>query len=219
LNPVEAALKGKINGLTTELVQLKARHQQVAGAYEAARSELERLKTTTKSDSASASAALVEAAAVDEARASGADQTAVLREKFRSRLQELEQKLTAAQAHEHQMAAQVSRLQADNVELVGRIKYLQRFQEQQRHKADDPEAGGAALGKYSELYEQQMNPFTAFSRDEKLQRYKALNPAEKIILNTVQFFLMTKTTRLFLFSYVCALHMLVSIMLWGRIHG
>ena len=115
----------------------------------------------------------------------------------------------------------VSQLQADNVELVGRIKYLQSYKElAAKHASTDVEAsvGSGVASRYSEQYEATLNPFAAFHRDERVTRYKALNPAEKLLLNTSQFFLATKATRLALFGYIVVLHALVFLTLWNLVH-
>lgn len=75
------------------------------------------------------------------------------------------------------------------------------------------------MNRYSELYENSVNPFASFGRDEKLQRYRNLNPADKALYNVMQLFMATKYTRLTLFVYMTSLHLLVFITLWSRVHS
>ncbi|EFA76377.1 C-terminal CASP domain-containing protein [Heterostelium album PN500] len=74
--------------------------------------------------------------------------------------------------------------------------------------------GGETEEKYGKLYEDSINPFLSFNKKEKYRRYKEMNTAERVILNTSRFFLSNKYSRLFLFIYSILLHLLVFITLY-----
>ncbi len=102
-------------------------------------------------------------------------------------------------------------------------------------KDRDPERGEPSEEpyeiKYKRMYEESVNPFVLFNRkvlylsylyspspllvfkfiilQEKQERYKELNAAEKVTLRTGRFFLANKYSRTFIFFYALALHLLV----------
>ena len=47
----------------------------------------------------------------------------------------------------------------------------------------------AGVRRYKKLYEEKVNPFAAFHRRERQQRYAELAPPEKLMLNFSHFFL------------------------------
>ncbi|EGC31592.1 hypothetical protein DICPUDRAFT_92761 [Dictyostelium purpureum] len=63
--------------------------------------------------------------------------------------------------------------------------------------------------RYGKLYEESINPFLSFNKKEKYRRYKEMNTAERVILNSSRFFLSNKYSRLFLFIYSILLHLMV----------
>jgi len=144
------------------------------------------------------------------------------RDRFKSRIFELE----AENKELHQKLGKKDRemetLKTDNVNLYEKIKYLQSYGSSQfeRHKSVDLEASkiDELENKYSKLYEDSVNPFVIFNRKEKYRRYKELNAAEKVILNSGRFFLSTKASRIFLFFYSLLLHVLVFMTLYRYSH-
>lgn len=91
---------------------------------------------------------------------------------------------------------EVESVRADNVKLYEKIRFLQTYpthnasamhQQQQRHPADvSVELGGdATIGRYSQAYEQQLDPFHQFGRLERQHRCQRLRPHEKIMLSIV----------------------------------
>jgi len=73
-------------------------------------------------------------------------------------------------------------------------------------------------GRYRSLYEQQTNPFTQFSLQERQRKYAELPVAEKITLNTTHMFLSSKSARTFAFLYVATFYVLafVTIPHWSH---
>jgi len=114
-------------------------------------------------------------------------------------------------------------LRADNIKLYEKIKYLQSYGILNKSRTTvDLESNKGEVDevdmKYSKLYEDSVNPFVIFNRKEKYQRYKELNAAEKVILNSGRFLLSTKFTRTFLFFYSVLLHVLVFLTLYKLVH-
>jgi len=146
------------------------------------------------------------------------------RDRFKQRITELEKENKDLQ---HRMDTTINEMRSmknDNIKLYEKIKYLQSYgsisqgrgiavADVEANKKDDE-----LDSKYSKLYEDSVNPFLIFNRKEKYRRYKELNPAEKVILNSGRFFLSTKTSRIFLFFYSIILHVLVFALVYKIAH-
>lgn len=76
-------------------------------------------------------------------------------------------------------------------------------------------AEASTEGRYSRMYEEKVNPFAAFHRRERQQRYDGLHPADKVVLNFAKFVAANKHARLGLLGYVVCLHLLV----WGSMYA
>jgi len=63
--------------------------------------------------------------------------------------------------------------------------------------------------KYKKLYEQKLDPFKQFHKNEKTSEYKKLTAPEKITFSMTRLMLSHKYSRLFVFFYLIALHLLV----------
>lgn len=82
-------------------------------------------------------------------------------------------------------------------------------------------AGAAATeARYRAMYEEQMNPFTAFSVAERVRKYQDLSVIDKITLQTTRAFLAHKKARMAVFFYAVSLHLLVflTLYMWGHHH-
>lgn len=120
-------------------------------------------------------------------------------------------------------------LRDDNVKLYQKVRYVQSYgagvgspgitskshsaQPSLSSMSSDLESGksGMVEDKYKSMYEDQVNPFAAFSDREKSKRLENLNPAERLIWSSTSFFMATKNTRMVLFAYLVLLHVLVVI--------
>ncbi len=88
------------------------------------------------------------------------------------------------------------------------------------------EAGGALSNaaateaKYRSMYDDQLNPFTAFSAAERVRKYQDLNVVDKITLQVTRAFLASKMARIVVFVYFISLHVLVflTLYMWGHHH-
>jgi len=68
--------------------------------------------------------------------------------------------------------------------------------------------------RYQDCYEQKLDPFSNFSKQEKQRKYGQLSVFEKVILSLVRFIVSNKTARLVVFFYSVLLHGLVFAVLY-----
>lgn len=134
------------------------------------------------------------------------------RERFRQRNEELEGELTGKSQQVILLQNELDSLRADNLKLYEKIKFLQSYQGRQT-KEDT-----AAESRYSSQYEEALDPFSSFSRKEKLRRYAALSPFEKVTLSMGRFILGNKTARTVAFLYTTLVHSLVFLVLYKIAH-
>jgi hypothetical protein len=105
------------------------------------------------------------------------------RDRFRQRNLELE----AESRHQAQtittLRNEVDTVRSDNIKLYEKIKFLQGYQ--------GPRASGGAaevdetLGRYSSEYEEHINPFKQFNRQEKHRKYLGMTALDKITFQIV----------------------------------
>lgn len=134
------------------------------------------------------------------------------RERFRQRNEELEAELTAKSQQVVLLQNELDNLRADNLKLYEKIRFLQSYQG--RQSSED----SAAESRYSSQYEEALDPFSSFSRKEKLRRYSALSPFEKVTLSMGRFILGNKTARTVTFMYTALVHCLVFLVLYKLAH-
>lgn len=134
------------------------------------------------------------------------------RERFRQRNDELEVELTSKSQQVVLLQNELDTLRADNLKLYEKIRFLQSYQGQ--HGREDT----AAESRYSSQYEEALDPFSSFSRKEKLRRYAALSPFEKVTLSMGRFILSNKTARSVTFIYTALVHSLIFLVLYKLAH-
>ncbi|CAM8924109.1 unnamed protein product [Rhodiola kirilowii] len=151
---------------------------------------------------------------------SSQDQTSMLkvicnqRDRFRSRLQETEEEIRQLKEKIGTLTAELEKTKADNVKLYGKIRYVQDYNQEKvvsRGSRKDLESGFTSdvESKYKKIYEDDINPFSAFSKKERDQRYKELGLRDKITLSSGRFLLGNKYARTIAFFYTIGLHILV----------
>uniref|UniRef100_A0A0D6R1V9 CASP C-terminal domain-containing protein n=1 Tax=Araucaria cunninghamii TaxID=56994 RepID=A0A0D6R1V9_ARACU len=139
------------------------------------------------------------------------------RDRFRQRLREAEEDLRKAREKINALEADLEKCKADNVKLYEKIRYIQDYTKDWpvsrglKKRADDIESGFSSdvESKYKKIYEDDINPFAAFSKKEKERRYKELGIRDKITLTSGRFLLGNKYARTFIFFYSIGLHLLV----------
>uniref|UniRef100_A0A7S4B6G0 CASP C-terminal domain-containing protein n=2 Tax=Chrysotila carterae TaxID=13221 RepID=A0A7S4B6G0_CHRCT len=144
------------------------------------------------------------------------------RERARREASALAVEVKGAREQVRALQAASRRLQGDNLALYEKVRFLQSRLESKPGGADaathisiSDESTEAA---YKELYEEKMNPFAAFHKRERLQRYSELTPPEKLMLSFSSFFLSNRHARIFLFGYMVCLHLLVSGSMYSVTH-
>ncbi|KAL3835136.1 hypothetical protein ACJIZ3_009872 [Penstemon smallii] len=155
--------------------------------------------------------------------ASDLDQSSMLkvicnqRDRFRARLQETEEEIRQLSEKIGMLTTELEKTRADNVKLYGKIRYVQDYNSEKvisrgsKKYAEDLESGFSSdvETKYKKIYEDDINPFAAFSKKERDQRYKELGLRDKITLSSGRFLLGNKYARSFAFFYTIGLHILV----------
>ncbi|WVZ60239.1 hypothetical protein U9M48_010289 [Paspalum notatum var. saurae] len=143
------------------------------------------------------------------------------RDRFRARLRETEEELRRLKEKYEMLTVELEKTKADNVQLYGKIRYVQDYSHDKivsrgpKKYAEDIESGSSDVeAKYKKMYEDDINPFAAFSKKEKDQRYKELGLRDKITLSSGRFLLGNKYARTFIFFYSIGLHMLVFTLLY-----
>lgn len=133
------------------------------------------------------------------------------RERYRIRAQELEAQTLSQQQQLTLYQNEMDRLRSDNVKLYEKIRFLQTYSN--RGGVDD-----VAVSRYSSQYEERLDPFTTFSRQERQRRYGELKPYDKITLGMGRVIMGNKLARAFAFFYTLLLHCLVFLVLYKLAH-
>ncbi|PHT46159.1 Protein CASP [Capsicum baccatum] len=139
------------------------------------------------------------------------------RDRFRARLRETEEEIRQLKEKLGALTSEIDKTKADNVKLYGKIRYVQDYNSERvisrgsKKYAEDLESGFSSdvESKYKKMYEDDINPFAAFSKKERDQRYKELGLRDKITLSSGRFLLGNKYARTFVFFYTIGLHILV----------
>ncbi|KAI5660172.1 hypothetical protein M9H77_28965 [Catharanthus roseus] len=139
------------------------------------------------------------------------------RDRFRARLRETEEEIRQLKEKIGMLNTELEKTKADNVKLYGKIRYVQDYNSEKvvsrgsKKYAEDVESGFSSdvESKYKKIYEDDINPFAAFSKKERDQRYKELGLRDKITLSSGRFLLGNKYARTFAFFYTIGLHVLV----------
>ncbi|KAG2546483.1 hypothetical protein PVAP13_9KG036165 [Panicum virgatum] len=141
------------------------------------------------------------------------------RDRFRARLRETEEELRKLKEKYAMLTVELEKTKADNVQLYGKIRYVQDYSHDKivsrgpKKYAEDIESGSSDVeAKYKKMYEDDINPFAAFSKKD--QRYKELGLRDKITLSSGRFLLGNKYARTFIFFYSIGLHLLVFTLLY-----
>lgn len=144
------------------------------------------------------------------------------RDRFRARLRETEEEIRQLKEKISMLTGELEKTKADNVKLYGKIRYVQDYNLEKvvsrgsKKHSEDLESGFSSdvESKYKKIYEDDINPFAAFSKKEKDQRYKELGFRDRITLSSGRFLLGNKYARTFAFFYTIGLHALVFICLY-----
>ncbi|EMD37343.1 hypothetical protein CERSUDRAFT_114020 [Gelatoporia subvermispora B] len=138
------------------------------------------------------------------------------RDRFRQRNAELEEELRKQFNVISELRAEVKSLQADNLKLYEKVRYMQSYREDAaaRPSTLDPLPSSSTsrpddMSKYRVRYEEAMNPFQAFRGREANRAYESLNVLERGVLVLTRAILGNRRTRTAFICYAIALHLLV----------
>lgn len=136
------------------------------------------------------------------------------RERFRARVHDLEHENSIQTQTIQSLNQEIEQMRLDNVKLYEKIKFLQNYRgsgsTQFKSTFNDDEAGR----KYANQYEEQLDPFSKFSRSERQRKYTSLSAHDKITLNMGRFILGNKVARTFVFIYTILIHCLLYLILY-----
>eukprot|EP00698_Gefionella_okellyi_P020989 TRINITY_DN6685_c0_g2_i1.p1 TRINITY_DN6685_c0_g2~~TRINITY_DN6685_c0_g2_i1.p1 ORF type:complete len:642 (-),score=188.97 TRINITY_DN6685_c0_g2_i1:17-1942(-) len=142
------------------------------------------------------------------------------RDRFKARIVELETQNRTLQQQLDTQVFELESVKSDNLKLYKKVRYLESY----RAGSDDlsvvvqPNDIEDVETRYRPIYEQQLDPFTRFNRQEKVQRVQKLGFSERMALTGGRFVLANKVTRSFAFFYAITLHVLVFITLYRLAH-
>ncbi|GMN56672.1 hypothetical protein TIFTF001_025787 [Ficus carica] len=119
------------------------------------------------------------------------------RDRFRARLRETEEETRRLKEKIGELTTELEKTKADNVKLYGKIRYVQDYNLEKvvsrgsKKHVEDLESGFSSdvESKYKKIYEDDINPFAAFSKKERDQRYKELGFRDRITLSSGRFLL------------------------------
>ncbi|KAI0063715.1 hypothetical protein BV25DRAFT_1824286 [Artomyces pyxidatus] len=138
------------------------------------------------------------------------------RDRFRQRNAELEEELRKQFQIISELRTEIRSLQADNLKLYEKVRYMQSYRENSTNSTLDPlpaagpsSSAAGDLSKYSARYEEAMNPFEAFRGREAARAYSNLNPLERGVLVLTRAVLGNRRARNGFIFYALALHLLV----------
>jgi homeobox protein cut-like len=130
------------------------------------------------------------------------------RERYRVRAQELEMVTVGQQQQVTMLQNELDKLRSDNVKLYEKIKFLQGYAGRGSAVTED------TVVKYSSQYDDNLDPFTSFSKRERMRKYMDLRPYDKITLGMGRFIMGNKVARTVVFFYTLILHVLVFLVLY-----
>ena len=241
LRALSAEQKNLIAQLESDLTSMQSFSSLYRGEGEGCPSMPEMVAEAVKSSTMSAEGELQEIITTDGKKASGDGQSVTMsentslsgsvgdpvtlspaesllpivsaqRERFKLRNEELESELTSKGQQMSVLQNEVDTLRSDNVKLYEKIRFLQSYRNERSGTSS------LAESRYSQPYEESLDPFASFSRKEKMRKYSALSPFEKVTLALGRFILSNKTARTVTFIYTALLHILVFLVLYKIAH-
>ncbi len=143
------------------------------------------------------------------------------RDRLQQRIVDLEAESSALASGREHVTEEAKQLREDNVKLYEKIRYLESYNADagKRRRRDLEAATTASAGaggepddverRYRPLYEASVSPFAQFATLERERRYTSLSGVERVVMLGSSIFLRNKLSRIVLFLYISALHLLV----------
>lgn len=150
------------------------------------------------------------------------------RDRFRQRNAELEEELRKQFETISDLRTEIKSLQADNLKLYEKVRYMQSYRDPTGSSANMPLSGyntpgssasmlnGALrsredeIGKYKDKYDESLNPFEAFKGREAQRAIQALNPLERATFALTRAIVGNKRARSMFIMYAGSLVSVVS---------
>ncbi|AQK63550.1 Protein CASP [Zea mays] len=212
MSKLEALLLDKNRKMEHELTQLKVKISEKTSVLEEAEKRIveltskveEQQKLILKLEDDILKGSDPRHASADQDQSSMLKVICNQRDRFRARLRETEEELRRLKEKHEMLTVELEKTKADNVQLYGKIRYVQDYSHDKivsrgpKKYAEDIESGSSDVeAKYKKMYEDDINPFAAFSKKEKDQRYKELGLRDKITLSSGRFVLGNKYDTIF----------------------
>ncbi|KAI3623806.1 hypothetical protein CBS14141_003505 [Malassezia furfur] len=132
------------------------------------------------------------------------------RDRFRQRNAELEQELRTQLEAMSEQRGEIKRLQADNVAMYEKVRYLQNYGKSAPTEMPyPPTARGDTESAYRARYEQSINPFEVFRGQEQSRALASLSPVDRLLHVFTSAVLGNAQMRLVFVCYAVVLHLLV----------
>ncbi|CAH7671413.1 protein CASP [Phakopsora pachyrhizi] len=153
------------------------------------------------------------------------------RDRFRQRNAELEEELRRQFESMTSCRNEIKSLQADNLKLYEKVRYLQSYSNQQNsgssiggvehvdgsgwisssrnRPSNEVSRKDEELSKYRGLYEDHMNPFEKFRGRERMGALRSLNPLDKLVLSLANFVLGNRLMRNLMMVYLIMVHLIL----------
>ncbi|XP_065890443.1 protein CASP-like [Dysidea avara] len=132
------------------------------------------------------------------------------RERFKERNSQLEEDCGQLHNSNRLLRQEADMLRADNVKLYEKVKFLQCYPSNSSRGVVDDDV----VKRYSSDYENNLDPFAAFSSKERQRKYMNLSGPDKATLVLGRFILSNKVARMIAFVYTVLLHLLVFMVLF-----
>lgn len=138
------------------------------------------------------------------------------RNRFRKRVEELEEEVNNLQILVKKEKDEKERLKDDNIKMYEKVRYLQNYRNKEVVIEIEDDS------KYKKLYDdsikENLNPFNEFNKKEKDEKYKELSVAEKFMLQISKMMISNRYIRLFMFLYFAALHLMTLFSIYIYVH-
>ncbi|KAJ1330779.1 hypothetical protein BSLG_009231 [Batrachochytrium salamandrivorans] len=149
------------------------------------------------------------------------------RDRYKSRFEEVEQMM---REHTHTISNlryEISNLKADNVKLYEKLRYAESYSVNKNSSGSTSHRNSSQVGisidpqnsrftgqdnissKYSGMYEESLDPFRRFHKQEEQRKFHSMNPAERAALGFTRLLSTNKYSRWIFVFYSGALHLLV----------
>ncbi|VDM47988.1 unnamed protein product [Toxocara canis] len=107
------------------------------------------------------------------------------RDRLRARVEELEREMSSQKEQCALLQSELDNSREDNVQLYGKIKFLQSYQNKKSQQTSVNLGSAEAETRYANEYEKHMDPFRKFNIQERQRKYAQLRAHDKAILGLV----------------------------------